>query len=240
MLLNQTESTTQPTWSGYDFKFTATSALVRVSFHDAQSPADDNTLGTELDNVRLDAVTPGSPYTNDPQKSCDCSCNCPIITASGTAGTGDNSQKGPGDTGVAQASLVYNSDSDPVTVVDTDYTLPDGVDDYVTAQFTFNGVAQSTVYYSTAGLAASTQIHIALQANVENLPTGRYDYDILVKSYNDGSTINVDDYTGVTEVVNREGGPFGNGGPSAAWTSWSSTPRASPSCTATTPRPGTR
>lgn len=109
-------------------------------------------------------------------------------------------------------SLIYNSNTEPrpVVVVETSLLAGASVPTAIEAVLTFNGVAGSTVTYSTLGLSAGNKLRFALQADGSALATGYYDYTMTITAKYGGGDV-VQTFTGSQAVVNRNASEFGRG-----------------------------
>lgn len=109
-------------------------------------------------------------------------------------------------------SLIYNSNTEPRPVVAVETSLLAGasVPTSIEAVLTFNGVAGSTVTYSTTGLTAGSNLRFVLQADGSGLATGYYDYTMTITAKYGGGDV-VQTFTGSQAVVNRNASEFGRG-----------------------------
>jgi hypothetical protein len=105
----------------------------------------------------------------------------------------------------------WRSNDSARPIITANLALPDPKPELIQAQITLGPIAESAVYFNTAGLAPFDQVRIAVQANATTLPTGHYDYTLtLTSQFTDGST-SVETITGGTEVVNLAASTFGDG-----------------------------
>jgi YD repeat-containing protein len=114
--------------------------------------------------------------------------------------------------GVPRLGLVYDSiAANTLPIFITHFQIDPGqaVPPTVKAQLTFNGVAGTTVWYTTSLLNPGDIMEIPLQGDATALSTGRYTYSIAVTAnYGTPATTT---YSGSVDIVNSSGSPFGAG-----------------------------
>jgi YD repeat-containing protein len=114
--------------------------------------------------------------------------------------------------GVPRLGLVYDSiaaNTLPIFVTHFQIDPSQAVPPTVKAQLTFNGVAGTTVWYTTSSLNPGDIMEIPLQGDATALSTGRYSWSIAVTA-NYGTPVTTT-YSGNVDIVNSSGSPFGAG-----------------------------
>lgn len=106
-------------------------------------------------------------------------------------------------------SLSYESLSDPrpVIAVETTYTSANPSNKFE-VQLTFNGVAQTSVWYTASTM--NNNVRFAVQADASSLATGRYPWQMkIIGRYTNGDTA-THLYSGNAEIVNLNASNFGD------------------------------
>jgi Bacterial Ig domain len=172
--------------------------------------------GTQNSNVAIASVAVGTPLLGRANRDSNVVASIPIENTGMGSGeaivdytTGDlifAESVTPSDT------LVYRSDAltRPIISVVTRVSPVGPLPTAISARLTFNGIAGTVYDYNTSFLAAGQDVRFTLQADGSNLPTGMYDYSMLIATTVSGVTTN-QFFAGKQAIVNRNSSEFGAG-----------------------------
>ena len=143
---------------------------------------------------------------------CTCMCSCgnvenEVNQADGTLGANDGGADPNTDLKQIQGDRPH-----PIVTVDDRLSPNAATATSVTVQWTFNGMAQTPLYYNPAGYQANQTVVFAQQFDAGALPPGRYPWSMTVtENYALGSPSISRTYHGNYNVQNLDASPFGAG-----------------------------
>jgi RHS repeat-associated protein len=198
-----TQKELSETYEGHD-RFPINDAQKVIALEDwDDNDFDDMGWGVKATPDEVITTTGGG---DDPNPcSCECTCSQVSITGGGDVKTGHSLGGG--------VDLVANTGTMANPIIRAKTNLPvlmSSPPDSVEVKLTFNGVEQTTVYYTGAGFAAGDEVVFAVQPDTTGMASGRYDWEMTVL-YKYGTETVPAVFVGSQDVVSRAGSELGNG-----------------------------